>query len=108
VVVMGAGLRATGKAAESPPYPTITRAPHFYPDSVIRSPTIVFLDAFVPEDGGSMGLLPQEPNLDPAIWDRYNVRERLGVRRELNKGCNAVGDRYARPPSASTLDPAYP
>jgi hypothetical protein len=34
VVIMGAGLRPIGKPMDSPPYPTITRAPHFYPDYV--------------------------------------------------------------------------
>lgn len=32
VVMMGAGLRAIGKPMDLPPYPKITRAPHFYPD----------------------------------------------------------------------------
>ena len=35
VVIMGAGLRPIGKPMDSPPYPTITRAPHFYPDYII-------------------------------------------------------------------------
>src|SRR3990167_1611904 len=33
VVIKGDGLRPIGKPTDSPPYPTITRAPHFYPDS---------------------------------------------------------------------------
>src|SRR3970282_328606 len=32
VVIMGDGLRPIGKPTDSPPYPTITRALHFYPD----------------------------------------------------------------------------
>src|SRR3990172_2709958 len=34
VVIMGDGMRPLGKLTDTPPYPTITRASHFYPDSV--------------------------------------------------------------------------
>ena len=33
-MIMGDGMRPFGKPADTPPYPTITRAPHFYPDSL--------------------------------------------------------------------------
>ncbi len=36
VVIMGDGLRPFGKPADLRPYPTITRAPHFYPDAFIE------------------------------------------------------------------------
>ena len=32
MVIMEDGLRPLGKPMDSPPYPTIMRAPHFYPD----------------------------------------------------------------------------
>jgi hypothetical protein len=32
MVIMGDGLRTLGQPLDYPPYPTITRAPHFYPD----------------------------------------------------------------------------
>jgi hypothetical protein len=32
MVIMGDGLRTPGQPVDFPPYPTITRAPHFYPD----------------------------------------------------------------------------
>ncbi len=32
VGVMGAGMRPIGKSMESPPDPTMLRAPHFYPN----------------------------------------------------------------------------
>ena len=34
MVMTGAGLRPIGKPMDAPPYPTIMRALHFYPDSV--------------------------------------------------------------------------
>ena len=36
MVMKGAGLRPIGKPLDAPPYPTIMRALHFYPDSVSR------------------------------------------------------------------------
>ena len=32
MVIMGGGLRPSGKPMDEPPYPTIMRALHFYPD----------------------------------------------------------------------------
>ena len=32
MIVMGVGLRPTGKLLDEPPNPTTERAPHFYPD----------------------------------------------------------------------------
>ena len=32
MVIMGDGMRPLGKLTDTPPYPTITRASHFYPD----------------------------------------------------------------------------
>jgi len=32
VSIMGAGLRTIGKPMDTPPYPGMSRAPHFYPD----------------------------------------------------------------------------
>ena len=37
MVMTGAGLRPIGKPMDLPPYPTIMRALHFYPDSVEAS-----------------------------------------------------------------------
>ena len=37
VVIMGDGMRPLGKLTDLPPYPTITRAPLFYPDFLIRT-----------------------------------------------------------------------
>ena len=38
VGVMGAGLRPIGKSMESPPDPTMLRAPHFYPNQEVQVP----------------------------------------------------------------------
>jgi len=42
VVMSGAGLRPIGKPLDLPPYPTIMRALHFYPDSFLKF--LSFLD----------------------------------------------------------------
>lgn len=34
MVIMGDGMRPFGKLTDMPPYPTIARALHFYPDSL--------------------------------------------------------------------------
>jgi hypothetical protein len=36
-VMRGAGLRPSEKSMDSPPYPTIMRALHFYPDCADQS-----------------------------------------------------------------------
>src|SRR5208282_2860767 len=36
--LLGAGLRPLGKPMESPPYPTIACAPHFYPGRCAKHP----------------------------------------------------------------------
>ena len=37
VVIMADGLRPVGKPTDTPPYPTMLRAPHFYPDHFTES-----------------------------------------------------------------------
>jgi hypothetical protein len=39
VIVMGVGLRPTGKLLDEPPNPTTERAPHFYPDGAADKAT---------------------------------------------------------------------
>jgi hypothetical protein len=71
VSMMGAGLRPSGKSLDSPPYPKMQSAPHFYPDRQHRSP----VDAVVISSNGK-GDQPGE-SLEvkaPAGWETGQIR----------------------------------
>ena len=83
VCIMGAGLRPVGKPTDTPPYPTMLRAPHFYPDhlraSAPRSRAHVYQHS-AQDCGGQRGGLYEGEECD---HDRAEVH---GASSELHRG----------------------
>ena len=84
MVIKGAGLRPIGKPLDWPPYPTIMRALHFYPDSSI--PIFIFsswVDVHVLQPEGEDGFagwevergMPAQPVLGFEPWQTIAARE---------------------------------